>query len=141
MEMNLTDNEMALILILRKFDFLRQNDYSIKELLLYGKDHYLIFENTKIRQKLYIEWAPSNSLEIKCTRMLLFGGGTFELKDIYKHYESGYSLKDSIPIYVTMEKVIDLNVNFIQQNLMPVIRGEIWISELLKQKRSYLSEK
>lgn len=37
------------------------------------------------------------------------------------------------PIYITMERVINYHSEFIQQHLIPVIRGEKWIDELGKK--------
>lgn len=39
------------------------------------------------------------------------------------------------PIYMTMQKVINYHAEYIQQHLMPIIRGEMWIDELDKNKR------
>ena len=39
-----------------------------------------------------------------------------------------------------MQKVINYHAEFIQQHLMPVIRGEMWIDELDKNKKNLTKE-
>ena len=64
MKEQFTDNEATLILLLRKFDFLRNNGYRIIELVLHGTETYIVYKNFRINQTIYIEWAPRNFLEI-----------------------------------------------------------------------------
>jgi hypothetical protein len=33
-----------------------------------------------------------------------------------------------------MPEIIEFNTEFIQQNLMPVIKGEMWIDELIERR-------
>jgi hypothetical protein len=133
--MDLAEKEIHFLLLLRNFDFLRSNGYSPKEFALYGRDTFLKYENHKINQNLYIEWAPRNFLNIKIFKNSLFGGGEFELKDIYKYFDKKYAIKEPLPIYIDMPEVIEFNAKFIQQHLMPIIRGEMWLNKLLKQRK------
>jgi len=38
-------------------------------------------------------------------------------------------------MYIDMPEVIELNAKFIQHQLLPIIKGEIWIDELIKQRK------
>lgn len=134
MNIDLSEKEIHFMLLLRNFDFLRSNDYSPSEFALYGRDTFLRYENSKIRQALYIEWAPKNYLKIMLIKKSLFRGGEFELKNLYKYFDKNSKSKESPPIYIDMPEIIEYNVKFIQQHLMPVIKGEMWIDELIKQR-------
>lgn len=133
MNFELTETEIQFLSLLRNFDFLRSNGYSIKEFVLYGRETYLFYENNNIKQSIYIEWAPINDLKIKFVKKSLFGG-EFNLKDILNYFDEGISIKDP-PIYIDMLEVIELNAKFIQKHLMPIIKGELWIDKLVKQKK------
>lgn len=135
MGLDLSEKEIHFILLLRKFDFLRSNDYFPSEFTLYGRDSFLRYENSKIRQDVYIEWAPKNYLKIILIRKSLFRGGEFELKDLYKYFDKNSKQKESPSIYIDMPEIIEYNVKFIQQYLMPVIKGEMWIDDLIKQRK------
>ncbi len=135
MDLYLTEKETHFLLLLRGFDFLRSNGYSSKEFALYGRDTFLNYENNKIKQNLYIEWAPKNHLRIKTIKKSLLGGGEIELKEIYKYYDKERDTKESPLIYIDMTEVIEFNTKFIQLHLMPVIKGEMWIDELIKRKK------
>lgn len=135
MSIELTEKEIHFLLLLRNFDFLRSNGYSPKEFALYGRETFLNYENNRIKQNLYIEWAPRNDLGIKIFKKSLFGGGEFELKDVFKYFDKDSAIKESPPMYIDMPEVIELNAKFIQQHLMPIIKGEIWIDELIKQRK------
>lgn len=135
MGIELTDKEIHFFLLLRNFDFLRSNGYSPKEFDLYGRETFLNYENNSIKQNLYIEWAPRNYLGIKIFKKSLFGGGEFELKDIFKYFDKDSAIKEPPPMYIDMPEVIELNAKFIQQHFMPIIRGEVWIDELIKQRK------
>ncbi|MEZ5070697.1 MAG: hypothetical protein R2751_06965 [Bacteroidales bacterium] len=130
----LTEKEIHFLLLLRNFDFLRSDGYSPKEFALYGRETFLNYWNNRIKQNLYIKWAPKNDLGIKIFKKSLFGGGEFELKDIFKYFDNDSAIKEP-PMYIDMPDVIELNAKFIQQHLMPVIKGEIWIDELIKQRK------
>ncbi len=133
MNLDLSEREINFILLLRNFDFLRSVNYYPKGFNLYGKETYIEYENSKINQIVYIEWAPRNYIEIKIAKKSLFKGSEFELKNIYKNFD--VNALESPPMYVDMPDVIEYNAKFIQQHLMPVIKGETWIDELIKQNK------
>lgn len=132
MSIELQENEEFFLLLLRSFDFLRSNGYRITSFYPYGRLHLLEYENPKNRLAITIEWAPTNYLTISVTRSLLRGGGKFELKDIYGRFDVNYKELESPSMLVPMADVIELKVKFIQQHLMPIIKGEMWIDKLLK---------
>ena len=134
MSMELQENEEFFLLLLRSFDFLRSDGYRITSFYPYGRLHLLEYGNSKNRQTITIEWAPSNYLTITIARSLLSGGGKFELKDIFRHFDQNSIVLESPSMLVPMADVIELNVKFIQQHLMPVIRGEMWIDRLLNKR-------
>lgn len=43
--MEINDDEMVLIEILRNFDFLRNYNYTISKLNLYGREHYIVYDS------------------------------------------------------------------------------------------------
>jgi len=135
MSIKLTEKESHFLLILRNFAFLRSNGYSPKEFSLYGRETFLNYENNSIKQKLYIEWAPRNYLVIKIFKKSLFGGSEFELKDIFKFFDKDSVIKELPPMYIDMPEIIALHAKFIQQYLMSVIKGEMWIDELIKKRK------
>lgn len=53
---------------------------------------------------------------------------------INKNYVSEY---EHPAIYITMQQVINYHSEFIQQHLMPVIRGEKWIDDLGNNKKKH----
>lgn len=136
MEIEITDTEQALIVLLRSFDFLRYEGYDVKELKLWGPESYLCYKKRWSILEVYIEWAPKNSLRTVIRKKRLLFNKEFSLhkafRIINKNYVSEY---EHPPMYITMDKVINYHSEFIQQHLMPVIRGEMWIDDLLKNKR------
>lgn len=86
--------------------------------------------------RVYIEWAPNNSLNIVIKKRRLLFDKEFSLHRAFRMINQSYvSEYEHPPVYITMEKVINYHVAFIQQHLMPVIRDEIWIDKLVKQNK------
>lgn len=138
MEIEITDTEQALIALLRSFDFLRYEGYDVKELKLWGPESYLCYKKRWSNLEVYIEWAPKNSLRTVIRKKRLLFNKEFSLhkafRIINKNYVSEY---EHPPMYITMDKVINYHSEFIQQHLMPVIRGEKWIDDLGNNKRKH----
>ena len=137
MEIEITDTEQALIVLLRSFDFLRYEGYDVSELRLYGPYSCLCYKKRWSNLQVYIEWAPMNSLRTVIRKKRLLFDKEFSLNKAFriinKYYVSEY---ENPPIYITMQKVINYHAEFIQQHLMPVIRGEMWIDDLDKNKKN-----
>lgn len=141
MEIEITDTEQTLILLLRSFDFLRREEYVVNELSLYGPYSSLCYKKQWSSLRVCIEWAPENNLKIVIKKRRLLFDKEFSLhkafRIINKNYVSEY---EHPPIYITMEKVINYHSEFIQQHLMPVIRGQMWIDELGKKEKTVRKE-
>lgn len=137
MSMVLNENEEFFLYLLRSFDFLRYNGYLIKEFAPYGIIHYLRYENRKIKRRVYIEWESSSHMSIKISKMSLLGGSEFELTDIYQYFDRKRAFLDSSLDDYTPD-IIELKVKYIKHYLMPIIKGEIWINELINKQQSLL---
>jgi len=141
MEIEINDTEQTLILLLRSFYFLRYEGYDVSELRLYGPYSCLCYKKRWSNLQVYIEWAPMNSLRTVIRKKRLLFDKEFSLNKAFriinKYYVSEY---ENPPIYITMQKVINYHAEFIQQHLMPVIRGEMWIDELDKNKKNLTKE-
>ncbi len=135
MSMVLNENEEFFLYLLRSFDFLRYNGYLIKEFAPYGIIHYLRYENRKIKRRVYIEWESSSHMSIKISKMSLLGGSEFELTDIYQYFDRKRAFLDSSLDDYTPD-IIELKVKYIKHYLMPIIKGEIWINELINKRQS-----
>lgn len=129
MKEQFTDNEATLILLLRKFDFLRNNGYRIIELVLHGTETYIVYKNFRINQTIYIEWAPRNFLEIRIFRSNLFRNKEVNLNDIYRLYSD----KNLSLTLKSMPDVIEYYSTFIKNGLMPIIKGETWLDNIEKK--------
>ncbi len=136
-DFKLTETETTFILLLRNFDFFRYNGYQTKEFSLCGRYTFLVYENEKIKQKIYFEWAPINYLKIKLIRISLLKVRESEINNLYSCFDFSNRFLEHPPVYITMEYMIKYNAIFIQTHLMPVIRGEMWIDELIKQKNKH----
>lgn len=136
MEIELTENEQTFILLLRSFGFLRYEGYEVDEFSLSGLCSYISFKKKWSRLRIYIEWAPMNSLRTVIRKKRLLFDKEFSLNKAFgiinKNYVSEY---EHPPVYITMQEVINYHAKFIQQHLMPIIRGEMWIDDLGKNKR------
>lgn len=128
MEEQFTENEATLILLLRKFDFLRNNGYQIIELTLHGTETYIVYKNSRINQTIHIEWAPINFLEIRISRSYLFRSKETNLNDIYRLYSD----KNLSLTLKSISDVIEGYSSFIKNQLIPLIKGKVWVDNIEK---------
>ena len=136
MDFELTENEQIFILLLRSFSFLRNEGYEVDDFSLSGLCSYISFKKKWSRLRIYIEWAPMNSLRTVIRKKRLLFDKEFSLNKAFRMINKNYVGEyEHPPIYITMEKVINYHAEFIQQHLMPIIRGEMWIDEFSKNKR------
>ncbi|HTM98539.1 MAG TPA: hypothetical protein VL088_07350 [Pedobacter sp.] len=121
--MELRFSEQAFIFIMRNFDFLRQCGYRIKELILYGREPYVIFYNERYKRKITIEWAPQSEVHIYIsnTTLLNFSKSQIIIDNFAKSV--GYQLIQSLKL----EEVIENKALFIKSHLMLVIKGDEWL--------------
>ena len=120
--------EKGLIEILRAFKFLRQENYHEKEIAVDGRSNpSIVYYNWSKNRIIKILGDESQSWTIVIQRKKFFdikkADSFFDISDYYKTFGGSmikgknYSLKSQ--------------VEFIQQYLMPIVRGEIWIDELI----------
>ena len=123
--------ERALIEILRSFSFLANISYYGKEFSIGGRSNpSVVFYNTKINRIVKVLGDESQSFSIVIQRKKLFDFKKlipFDISDYYKTF-GGSMVKGK-------NYTLKSQVDFIQQYLMPVIKGEMWIDELIKQRK------
>ena len=138
MEIEITDTEQTLILLLRSFDFLRYEGYEVDGFSLSGLYSFISYQKKWSNLQVYIEWAPENSLKTVIRKKRLLLDKEFSLNNAFRMINKNYVSEYEHPaIYITMQQVINYHSEFIQQHLMPVIRGEKWIDDLGNNKRKH----
>ena len=124
--------ERGLIEIIRAFKFLRQESYHEKEISIGGRSNpSIIYYSSKANRAIKILGSESQSWVIVIQRRKFFDfkktDSFFDISDYYSTFGSSmmkgknYTLKSQ--------------VDFIQQHLMPVIKGECWIDKLIKEQQ------
>lgn len=128
----LNGDEIALIEIIRAFNFLCKEHYSEKEISIGRRSNpSIIYNNLRANRIVKVLGDESESWTIVIQRRRFFdfkkADSFFDISDYYDIFGSGmvkgrnYTLKSQ--------------VDFIQQHLMPIIKGEIWIDKLIKQRK------
>lgn len=128
----LNGDERALIEIIRAFKFLRQENYDEKELCIGRRSNpSIIYYNYKVNRIVKVLGDETQSWAIVIQRKKLFDlnkdDSFFDISDYYNTF--GTSMMKG------RNYTLKTQADFIQKYLMPVIKGEIWIDELIKQKR------
>lgn len=122
--------ERSLIEILRSFEFVKEYGYKAHYFSYYIKAFPSVhFKNNQLNQTIRIVGSDYGSTEnnyiIIIEKRSIFSYKVFDISDYYNTFGSSmlksknYSLKSQVA--------------FIQQYLMPVIKGEMWIDELIKK--------
>jgi hypothetical protein len=129
---DLNYTEKGLIEILRAFRFLHQESYHEKEISIAGRSNpSVIYYSSKVNRIVKILGDESQSWTIVIQRRKIFDfkrdDSFFDISDYYKTF-GGSMLKGR-------NYTLKSQVDFIKQHLMPVIKGEIWIDKLIKQKK------
>lgn len=131
MEVDITEKEYDFILLLRAFDFLRRERYEIEKFSLF-MEPFILYRNNRIKQDVYIEWYSLFDVNVKITKYGFFHERSFEIRNVKKYFNDNLSsLKEIRRSALGCQNEIEVSSNIIQQHLMPVIRGEMWIDELL----------
>lgn len=128
----LTGDETALIEIIRAFKFLRKEHYSEKEIRIGRRSNpSILYYNLRANRIVKVLGDESESWTIVIQKRRFFdfkkADSFFDISDYYNVFGRGmvkgrsYTLKSQ--------------VDFIQQHLMPIIKGEIWIDKLIKQRK------
>jgi len=127
--------EVGFIEIIRAFKFLFSNGYSGKEFSMGGREPGVCFESWIANRQITVYWSEGGYLDVCIKRKKIFRSlkyRTFSIRDYYKYFNCE-SLKTDPPIGAF--NILKTNADVIQQYLMPVIKGEMWIDELLKQRQ------
>lgn len=137
---DLTNNEIIFIEIQRIFhDFFMRNLYFVRQYSYNDRDgDSLTFVNDRVKQEILFEWV--NGLEISVIKKSLFQNNNkvsekniIRLTKIKKYFNDFKDLSENLPIHESLN-ILKKYSNFIQNELMPIIKGEMWIDELLKKK-------
>ena len=128
----LNGDERALIEIIRAFKFLRLENYDEKELSIGRRSNpSIIYCNLRANRIVKVLGDESQSWVIVIQRKKLIDlkkdDSFFDISDYYKTF-GGSMLKGK-------NYTLKSQAEFIQKYLMPVIKGEMWIDELIKQKK------
>lgn len=128
----LNNAESCFIETIRAFGFLFNEGYHGKRFSIGGREPGITLENHVINRTIHIYWLEEGLLNVKIKREKLFGNMSskeFSIRDYYGHFNCEHiRLNPPLGRYNIMKK----NADFIQQHLMKVIRGELWIDELIK---------
>ena len=130
----LNNAELGFLEIIRAFEFLFKNGYSGKEFSIGGREPYVCFESWVAKREVTVCWSEGGYLDVSIRRKKILGtlkSTTFSIRDYYKYFNCE-NLKTHPPIGTF--NILKANSDVVQQYLMPIIKGEIWINELLKQK-------
>lgn len=125
-------HERALINIIRNFDFLRIYSYHIDEIAYGGRENpSLVFLNYSTKMKIHIIGSESQDYSVQIQRKKFFAIKreelVFDIKDFYQYFNCeltnniNYSLK--------------IQADFVQKFLLPVIKNEVWINDLINKIR------
>lgn len=122
--MELTAVEEFFIEVYRNFSFLRQCNYEGIEFSSEGREMWVSFFNPQNRIKITIVMEEPFVLNVYFERKKIFNFSRFELRNYYDQLGAKYLEKNNIVKTVAL---------FIRQNLMPIIRGEKWIDDMIKK--------
>jgi hypothetical protein len=129
---DLSNKEKAIIEILRVFKFLKEFDYHEKELTMGGRESpSIVFHNWNANRLIRVIGDESSSWSIVIQRKKIF---TVKMKDSFFDISDYYSYFNCAMIK-GRNYTLDAQAEFIKNHIMPVIKGEKWIDELIKQKK------
>ena len=131
--MYLSEGEKFFIDVYRNFNFLLKLNYTGQDFRLSGREYWVTFKNFLLKRKVIIMLEEPLQFNVYFERKMKWFAFNqqsfrFSVKDTYSIF--GCEHLNHLEYY----KIIKENAYFIQQNLMPVIKGEIWIDELIKKK-------
>jgi hypothetical protein len=135
---DLSYNESIFIEIQRIFhQFFRSNLYFLRQYSYNDRDgDSLTYENDKIKRQIFFEWGFG--FEISIIKKSIFSSSTklnennvIRLTKIKNNFREYIKLSDELQQGESFE-ILNNYYNFIKNELMPIIKGEMWIDELLK---------
>jgi hypothetical protein len=121
--------ERDLIEILRAYQFISDEGYKAKEISIEGRSHpSVIFTNNNIKQRIHVIGDETQVFSVVIQRekrnLLSKQPHPIEISNYYEYFDCGM-MKGRIYTHKAQAA-------FIKENLMPVIRGEIWIDKLIE---------
>lgn len=129
---DLSETELLFWNVFSSFDFLYIEGYHIERYSLCGRWSFLSLKNHIIKQEVRIEWYSLFDVSVKITKYGFLRERDFEIENVkYCFNDNSRSLRDIKRSFLGCQNEMKSNSDFIRQNLMPVIRGEMWIDELL----------
>jgi len=132
----INSGEIGFIQIIRAFGFLLENGYSGKEFSIGGREPYVCFKSWVAKREIIVCWSEGGYLDVCIRRKKIFGtlkSTIFSIRDYYKYFNCE-NLKTHPPVGAF--NILKANADIVQQYLMPIIKGEMWIDELLKHNKS-----
>ena len=128
----LNSNEKALIEIVRTFSFLKTLGFHEKELLMGSRENPSVVYHNWIANRLVRligNESSTWSIIIQRKKAISFNNESilFEISDYYSFFNCS--------LIKGRNYTLKTQAEFIKQYLMPVLKGEIWIDELIKQRK------
>ena len=134
---DLNNAEIGFIEIIRVFGFLFKEGYHGKRFSIGGREPGVCFENWVANREVIVFWSEDGYLDVWIKRKKMFANPKlveFSIRDYFKHYNcESIMTSHSFGTF----NILKQYAGFIQQNIMPVIKGEMWIDELIKVKNKY----
>ena len=119
---NMSSDNSVFVDICNAFDFMKKEGYAISESFI-GRDVYVVYRNSKIKQTVTITLPEPNEVtsmlwkwQIVISKKVFLFTKTFSVTDCL-NFPSNYSNKRELMEYS----------QYIQNHLMPIIRGEKWV--------------
>lgn len=125
-------NEASLVEILREFKFLTKFGYSVSILSFYSHSlPSLEYHNYSLRLKIQIIGADLGTIlpdySIVFIKHTVISTKAFSVEDYFAHFGNNMNKGGNY----TLRTLSD----FIQKQFLPIIQGEIWIDELIQQRK------
>ncbi len=133
MTFELRDSERFLIEVIREFDFLRYVGYTNRHFEVYNIAQWVEFGNEPADRVVMVATEAEHEVFVMKTKYewgdRLVPNPGFAVSEIYERFcGDGPKVSRSGSIWISEYS------KFIQEHLMPVITGEMWIDELLKKR-------
>ena len=120
----------------RTFNFMFEEGYHGQAYSIGGREPGITLQNGVKNRIVNIFWSESGFLDVTISRKKILAlrkqDTFFSIRDFYKYFNSEYLLFNT-PIGTSNQ--LKQIAEFIERHLMPVIRGEIWIDELIKERK------
>jgi hypothetical protein len=126
--MELNFNEIFLIEVLRDFSFLVKLGYEVIAVSVYGRDPFVIYQNSLIDRKISISWEGDLLMTIERSRKLfpLKKENSFLIVSNYYEFFGIKNNKSSNP-----NEKISMNATLLQTKFIEILKGNSWIEEIL----------